>query len=420
MKRLFNFFLLLLAAGMLSGCIFFAWPDPRNVVHVPFNGTQTFQVLSYGIPQWYVDDILQEGETQQSFQYLPDTPEEQHIVKAVTRIWGKEFSSEWEVEILPCYDATWDGDYTVSTKDHIQALRGYRTLNGNLSIDTTLVPPGEADPGVSNLNGLECLETINGSLQIENNDHLADLLGLRFLTHVGGDLIVLNNGRLLNLDALNGLRDLGGGLQISSNFALWNINGLGRISGSLSHVSINYNLLLNEVSLPDVTHVADSFTISSNPWLSELNFSGLQSIGGCFEISNTFINSGLTLDLVFDFQSLTSVGEHMIFNDNFRDYVEGDAATVLVDFSNLTTIAGSLSIDRNHIFKSLGDTGLSGFAAFYESGGLIGGDLSIQNNRDLPQCRADEFEALPSLVVEGDIDVYPNNIDDPFACDEGI
>jgi len=420
MRRLLNCIVSLFFAGILSGCILYTWPGNEETVYVPFNSDQLFRVLSYGIPQWYVDGILIAGESEQTFLYLPAAPGQQQTIKAVTRIGGREFSREWVVNVLPCSGSTWDGDFTITTSDHVRLLRGHQTINGSLIVDTALPPDNAEDLYAASLNGLECLQTINGSLAIQNNIDLADLSGLRFLSHVGGDLTIVNNGQLLTLDALKALRHIGGSLDISSNFALWNINGLKDIPGDLGDLSIKYNLLLTEVVLPRISGISSSLTIRSNPLLAAIDLSGLQSIGQRFEISYTFINTGLAERVNFNFQSLISVGEDLIFNDNFKDYLNNDSVSLWIDLSSLRSIGGDLSINQNHILDYLGDDDRGGFNAFYQIDGHVGGNLSIQNNRDLHQCRADEFQTLPFLVIEGESDVYPNNLSDSNACETDL
>jgi hypothetical protein len=107
----------------------------------------------------------------------------------------------------------------------IKSESGYHALNQNM-----------------NLNLLENIHTIEGSLIIKNDSSLLDLHGLEGLKRIGGDLIISN---VLNLASLNGLNNLGsvlGNFHITNNKELKNINDL----DSLDYVGEKFLILSNK------------------------------------------------------------------------------------------------------------------------------------------------------------------------------
>jgi hypothetical protein len=78
----------------------------------------------------------------------------------------------------------------------IEALSHLREVRGNLTITG----------GVTSLQGLGCLETVRGSLLIEQTQGLQDLTGLDRLADIGGQLVVTRNPNLQSLEGLSSLR----------------------------------------------------------------------------------------------------------------------------------------------------------------------------------------------------------------------
>lgn len=67
---------------------------------------------------------------------------------------------------------------------------------------------------ITNLNGLEQLETIEGELLVRIHDHLTSLSGLKNLESVGGDVTLTSLPSLTTLDDLESLQYIGGDLSI--------------------------------------------------------------------------------------------------------------------------------------------------------------------------------------------------------------
>ena len=88
---------------------------------------------------------------------------------------------------------------------------------------------------ITNLNGLSNLNSIGGTLSINNNDILTNLSGLNSLVSIGGSLFIGGysggNPSLASLSGLNSLLSISGNLTINSNDVLTNLSGLNALSG---------------------------------------------------------------------------------------------------------------------------------------------------------------------------------------------
>ena len=94
----------------------------------------------------------------------------------------------------------WTGDYTIYDSEDIAALSGYTEVTGTLRIGY----PATAAMSTTfeNLERLESLTSIGGSLLIYYNDALTSLSGLNNLTSVDRELYIFDNDALVNLCAL--------------------------------------------------------------------------------------------------------------------------------------------------------------------------------------------------------------------------
>lgn len=93
----------------------------------------------------------------------------------------------------PCIKGVWYGDVNIYVPEDLTRLAGYTELYGNLTIIAE---------GVTSLEGLECLETIMGDLEITGTK-IENLDGLNNLTQLGGRLIIRNNNELCQESAEN-------------------------------------------------------------------------------------------------------------------------------------------------------------------------------------------------------------------------
>ncbi len=114
----------------------------------------------------------------------------------------------------------WNGNHTINDLTDLEALSGYTSVTGDLTIsDTTL----------TSLDGLECLTHVGGFLYIEENDSLTSLAGLEKLEYVGDRLAIWENDSLTGLAGLEKLKHVGIYLYIEENDFLTSLAGLERL-----------------------------------------------------------------------------------------------------------------------------------------------------------------------------------------------
>src|SRR5690606_21363851 len=87
-------------------------------------------------------------------------------------------------------------------------------INGSLFIE---------DTDISDLSGLNNIETITGDVYITDNQQLTSLNGLTSLETIGGMLYIGFNFNMQDLDGLSSLRTIEGMLSVES--PLENLNG---------------------------------------------------------------------------------------------------------------------------------------------------------------------------------------------------
>ena len=134
-----------------------------------------------------------------------------------------------------------------------------------------------------NMQGLNNLSSVSGYVEIEDNDNLSTLQGLENLTYIGGDFIVFFNDHLLNLEGINNLSFIGERLLISYNNALVSLSGLENVSSKIELVAIGFNPILVDISsignigsITDGINIRDNFILPSLDGLENINLDSLQ------------------------------------------------------------------------------------------------------------------------------------------------
>ena len=127
---------------------------------------------------------------------------------------------------------------------------------------------------ITNLNGLNSIHKIVGSLTVFNTDSLINFNGLNFIDTIG-DLYFHDNA----LQSLHGLESLKytGGLYCVNNNALLNFEGLNSLNYCEHTFEIqNNNSLINFQGLDSLIYIGGDFLIFLHNSL--INFSGLESL----------------------------------------------------------------------------------------------------------------------------------------------
>ena len=192
--------------------------------------------------------------------------------------------------------------------------------------------------GITNLEALSNIISIQGNLLIQNTAALTSLHGLHNLTDIGGGIRILDNQLLSDLSAFSLLDTINGDLWIVANTQLQDM-----------------------VGFENVTKIKDSIRIANNPQLSSLN---LNLKSGVSQI--TIINNS-RLKHLYGFEDITfqTGGIKILYNDSLQDFH---------GFDNLSILRSDLFIDGNPMAIDF-----SGFNKLKEVGGLIITNMPCKN-----------------------------------------
>jgi len=140
-------------------------------------------------------------------------------------------------------------------------------------------------PDITNLNGLNEVTSIDGSLFIGyyiagDNPLLTNLEGLNNLSHIGGDLFIFTNRVLKNVDALENLTSIEGDLIIKSNDSLTSLQGFSSLNTIGMALTIFDNNVLQSLSgLENIDEQSiEDLTIYYN---NQLSYCAIESVCEC-------------------------------------------------------------------------------------------------------------------------------------------
>lgn len=103
------------------------------------------------------------------------------------------------------------------------------------------------------LDGLQRLAQVDGVVSVDGNPELTDLTGLNSLDSIGDFLIIFNNQKLSSLQALSALKTIGGYLIIDNNPAITTLTGLDQIDGrSILQLKLKSNTLLTHCAINSI------------------------------------------------------------------------------------------------------------------------------------------------------------------------
>jgi acyl-[acyl carrier protein]--UDP-N-acetylglucosamine O-acyltransferase len=240
---------------------------------------------------------------------------------------------------------------------------------------------------IANLDGLNAITSIGGSLRIISDTSMTNLSGLTGLASIGGTLSITGNSYLTYILSLNNLTSVGRSLLIEDNTELVNISGLNALTEIGIDMSLRNNSLISFTGMNNLLSISRNLIIEDNSALHSLiGMNNLTSIGG-----NLSIRNNSTLNNLTGLNNLTSTGGYFIIYDN-------TSLTSLFGLEKMTSIGGDLGIYSNDSLTSL--TGLEGLT-------FIGGNLYIGSNPMLCNCEVDAICAYLAGPT-GTISIYGN------------
>lgn len=297
-----------------------------------------------------------------------------------------------------------EGDLTVSNPEELADFQrsGWTEISGDLRVGGTMSP-------LENLDGMESLRVVTGTLAVENTPSLRDISALAGLEEVGGRFTIRANQALEEVPALGELRSLGG-LWIELNHELRHLGGFPALEAVDGSVRITENEGLEGLgAFPVLNRVDGHLNILDNASLLELeDFRALESVVGGLAVTGNSVLESLKI-----FPALTVVGGLSISENEGLQGVEGFPALATVegdfvvhangslggipDFPALTVIGGDLVLD------AMGREGVTvGGFTWLER---IGGSLRILSN-----TRLGEISPFSNLhTVTNDIDIRWND-----------
>jgi hypothetical protein len=211
------------------------------------------------------------------------------------------------------------------------------------------------------------LETVNGFFYLGENQSLFDLQGFNSLSYCG-ELQINNNNLLQNLEGINNLEVVSGTITITNNQMLRDISALANLSSiGNSIIIMNNNWLTTLNGLQNITEINGSLYLESGNEADSTfsNLSGLENlthIGGYFNIINQ--------NQLEDLSHLTNLS----YIGNSLQVYDADILTDLSGLENLSYIGGALALRFNDNLETL--SGLNNLS-------ILGGGLQLWNNPEL-------------------------------------
>lgn len=219
----------------------------------------------------------------------------------------------------------YEGDAYLNTYQEYQEFisHKYTEVTGFLHIHNI--------PQLTNLQGLESINSLGGTLFINSNYNLQSLDGLESLTSVGWDLNIYSNENIQSLQGLESLTYVGGYLNIDTNNNLQSLDGLGNLNSVGDYLKIYDNENLQNIKdLESLNSVGGILWIGNNNNLQSLDgLNNLSMIGSDLSIGldregNSSPNSNLT-----NYCSLTRLinseglkGDYNVANNKYNPTLE--------------------------------------------------------------------------------------------------
>ena len=274
------------------------------------------------------------------------------------------FSSQAEVNAFPANCAIINGNLIINGDDitDLSNLLSIQQVTGSVIIGDT-VQGVVGNDLLTNLEGLNNIETIDSNLIICQNPVLESLSGFSSLAEVGGDIVVKNCDSLdsFTLIVLNGV---GGNITLSGLPLLVEV-------GPFNFTQHNGSIVIDGTGLvglggfSGLLGIGGDLFIQNNPNLTELNLQNLIDLGGCLHI----INNVLVVDL-------SGLGNIQTIGGDIR-IIDNDLIQNVDDLGSLTSINGSLVISENDLLANLDS--LANLLQVLDS-------LVVTNNPNLSAC----------------------------------
>lgn len=249
-----------------------------------------------------------------------------------------------------------NGNLTIIFWDDLENFEGLNNLErieGNLRMEYL--------HGLEEFSGLENLQSIGGSFTINENSTFTDFRGLNKLKYIGLDLAIHGCDSLQNLNGLDSLQFVGRSLSFFNNNHIDTLTGLEQLK-KIADISISSNTTLSYLSLfTNLDSLSYNLEIGGNPNLEEIaGFDSLSFTGGRLNIQ-----SNSSLKKITGLTNLQTTGEFRIISNN--ELVNLD------NFQSLSIINGNFFLNGNDVMLSI--KGLKNLSTINEAFSINFNDL---------------------------------------------
>jgi hypothetical protein len=180
------------------------------------------------------------------------------------------------------------GDATIAGTADVAWMANVQELTGSLHVDST---------ALTNLTGLENLQSVQGNVTITNNASLTNINGLSGLESVGGYISLQSNGVLSNVNGLAALTTVGSYFQIYGNSQLLDLDGLANLASVAGYFNIQSNAVLTNLDgLANLTTVGTA----SSDYLQIYGNAALASMTGLISPTGKLANMAGTLTVSYN------------------------------------------------------------------------------------------------------------------------
>jgi len=221
---------------------------------------------------------------------------------------------------------------------------------------------------ITNLDGLNVLTIIRGSLELDFCNTPISLSGLINLTSIGEDLNFYNNSGLISLAGLENLTIIGRDLNIYECYNLTSLSGLQNLT------SIGRDVAVMRSNLDSLTGLNKLSSIGGDLWVIQTALKNLEGLDGLICIGGDFhLKSNSSLVDLAGISNLTNIGGDLVFGP-YQGYQSNTSLINLSGLGNLVSISGDLKIEENNALINL--SGLDNLRN-------IGGQLWLKENEVL-------------------------------------
>lgn len=313
-------------------------------------------------------------------------------------------------------------------------LEGLEYIGGNIYL--------HSNSALIDFSGLESLKEVNGAVQISDNKTLERLSGLDNLTKIGeadefyhSDFRIWGNNKLSDLKGLNKLNSVSGSLAISDNPNLINLNGLQALDTVGTILSIERNARLSDVSAlgtiksigekpdnpyhqtvrlsnPNIISYEGLEVTSIKGQIIIVNNDNLLEIGGFDQLqlaTDIEILNNPLLEEIESFNNLNKIEENLKITGNPK-LLNVSGFTHLSEITEKLTVDYNLAIDDITGFKNLQKVS---HVLLSRNGFVILNGLQnlkeVENLEIIGNPRLEHFSEFTALTEVGQLTIEDNN-----------